>query len=65
ELNFFDREDKFLFSIGFTGDILRLQEVINNDPKKIKIYFSIFPFGIGLYDLSTNKNIGVLKIRLW
>jgi len=65
ELNFFDKDDKFLFSLGFTGDIYKLQEVLSNDPRKIKIYFSLFPFGLGIYDLSSQKTIGVLKIRLW
>jgi len=65
ELNFFDKDDKFLFSLGFTGDIYKLQEVLNDDPRKIKIYFSLFPFGLGIYDLSSQKTIGVLKIRLW
>jgi phage-related protein len=65
ELVFVDKEDKFLFSLGFSGDIYKLQEVLNNDPSKIKIYFSLFPFGFGIYDLSSQKTIGVLKIRLW
>ena len=65
ELVFVDKDDIFLFSIGFSGDIYKLQEVLNDDPRKIKIYFSIFPFGLGLYDLSSQKTIGVLKIRLW
>ena len=65
ELIFLDKEDKFLFSLGFTGDIKKLQEVLNDDPRKIKIYFSLFPFGLGIFDLSSQKTIGVLRIRLW
>jgi len=65
ELVFVDKDDIFLFSIGFSGDIYKLQEVLNDDPRKIKIYFSLFPFGFGLYDLSSQKTIGVLKIKLW
>ena len=65
ELVFVDKDDIFLFSIGFSGDVNKLQEVLSNDPRKIKIYFSLFPFGLGLYDLSSQKTIGVLRIRLW
>uniref|UniRef100_A0A7V3ZJH0 Uncharacterized protein n=1 Tax=Dictyoglomus thermophilum TaxID=14 RepID=A0A7V3ZJH0_DICTH len=65
ELVFIDKDDKFLFSLGFTGDIKKLQEVLNDDPRKIKIYFSLFPFGLGIFDLSSQKTIGVLRIRLW
>jgi hypothetical protein len=65
ELVFVDKDDVFLFSLGFSGDVNKLQEVLSNDPKEIKIYFSLFPFGFGLYDLSSQKTIGVLKIRLW
>ncbi|MEN3012874.1 MAG: hypothetical protein ABDH34_08385 [Dictyoglomus thermophilum] len=65
EIIFLDKDDKFIFSLGFSGDIEKLQEVLNDDPRKIKLYFSLFPFGIGIYDLSQNKSIGVLRIRLW
>jgi len=65
ELVFIDKDDKFLFSLGFTGDIKKLQEVLNDDPRKIKIYFSLFPFGLGLWDLQKRENIGVIIIRLW
>ena len=65
ELVFIDKDDKFLFSLRFTGDIKKLQEVLNDDPRKIKIYFSLFPFGLGIFDLSSQKTIGVLRIRLW
>ena len=65
ELVFVDKDDIFLFSIGFSGDVNKLQEVLSNDPRKIKIYFSLFPFGLGIFDLSSQKTIGVLRIRFW
>jgi hypothetical protein len=64
ELKFFDKEDKFLFSLGFKGNIFRLQELLNDNPKKLKISLSLFPFGIGIWDISGEK-IGVITLRLW
>jgi len=65
ELVFLDKNDKFIFSLGFSGNIEKLQEVLNADPTKIKLNFSLIPFGIGIWDLSRNEKIGVITLRLW
>jgi len=65
ELIFLDKNDKFLFSLGFSGDIERLQGVLGNDLKKIRLSFSLIPFGIGIWDLSRNEKVGVILIRPW
>lgn len=56
---------KIVIFLSFSGDIEKLQEVLNDDPKKIKIYFSLIPFGIGIYNLQNNEGIGVILIKLW
>lgn len=65
EIVFLDKNNNFLFSLGFKGNIEKLQEVLNDDVKKIKLIFSLFPFGIGIWDISRNEKIGVITLRLW
>lgn len=65
EIIFLDHNGKFLFSLGFKGNIEKLQEVFNEDVRKIKFNFSLIPFGISLWDISRNEKLGVITLRLW
>lgn len=65
ELVFLDKDYRFIFALGFSGDIEKVQEVFHENPQRIKFIFSLFPFGIGIWDLSTNQKLGVILIRLW
>ncbi|PMQ02378.1 MAG: hypothetical protein CBR30_01680 [Dictyoglomus sp. NZ13-RE01] len=64
ELVFLNKDGGFLFSLGYKGDIEKLQEAIN-EPQKIRLVFSLFPFGFSIWDLSKGEKIGNIIIRLW